>query len=74
MDYKKVRGLGWIFRSRNEWWSLGKICVHLKRGGRMNLWGLGIYRVKIMLGYVYMYVSGEWYLCNRETGVFVLLS
>lgn len=32
------------------------------------------HRVKIMLGYVYMCVSGEWYLCKREAGVFVLLS
>lgn len=49
--------------------------MHLERGGgRMNLWGLCIYRVEIMLGCVYMCVSGEWYLCKRETGVFVLLS
>lgn len=33
-----------------------------------------VHRMKIMLGYVYKCVSGEWYLCKRETGVFVLLS
>lgn len=73
MDYRKVRELRCVF-SRNERWGVQKVCVHLSRGGRMSLWALCTSRVKIILGYVYMCVSGEWYLCKRETGVFVLLS
>lgn len=57
MDYRKVRGLGWIFG-------------YVENGGKDEF----VPSVKIMLGYVYMCVSGEWYLCKREAGVFVLLS
>lgn len=38
------------------------------------MWGLWLYRAKLPVGCASMCVPGQWHLCKRETGIFVVLS